>query len=156
MKTLRPLLLLGILNFAFLIFNSSGQDYATAATAVDIPTDLAAATAGASNSTSGLTFRVPQNRDLIIQCTYTNSNAVNIGSNIVAGFDFTVDGTQYTTTHPVTVTLANAGTGYLSGAATINRTNVTGYARGRFSYLSATQTNAATVVSISIGVAKNP
>lgn len=104
---------------------------------ITIPGDLSWVTTATSNSTSGTAFDIPQNTDLIITPTVHASGAST--SNVVYGFDLTLDGTTWTTTAPIQGTIGPLkGATPITGFIYVNRTNLTGAKQLRLGQVSTT------------------
>ncbi len=116
---------------------------------ITIPGDLTWVTTATSNSTSGTAFDIPQNTDLIFYPTVHASGAST--SNVTYGFDLTPDGTNWTTSHPVSGIVVLTGATSATGYIYISRTNLTGAKQLRLGSVStpsvATITNDAMRVS---------
>lgn len=138
-------LVTGLLIGAAALAIAATQNYAS----INIPGDLTWVTTSTSNSTSGATFDIPQNTDLIILPTVHASGAST--SNVVYGFNVTPDGTNFTTTAPiqggVILNGATAATGYIF----VSRTNLTGMKQLRFGYCSTTSVATITNDAIRVG-----
>lgn len=113
---------------------------------IDIPSDLATVTNGATfTSTSGLPLTLPRDKDIGV---FIKHNSLNTGtSNTIYGFDFQI-GTNWTATAPLRLTLACTGTTANDGYFYISRTNFTGVNAIRFGRLSTTQLTNVTPSSI--------
>lgn len=120
-------------------------------TSVNIPAALAAVTNATATATTGTAFALPQGTAWSIAVTMTN---VNVGTNGTAtpGFDFSPDGTNWTTIAPLKLPAAPMfGTTNVCTGTNFNNAGFNGWQFGRFSYLSANTTNGVVPVTIMVG-----
>lgn len=107
---------------------------------------------GAYVSNVDYSFPVPQNAQLIIQPMFAGANASV--SNATVSFNLDVAGngdTNFTTTLPITATVALNGTTNVVGNTIVNYTNVTGEARMRLDQASTSALTNVTFLGLKIG-----
>lgn len=120
---------------------------ATRADEIDISTNLASVVNGTSNSTSGAEYRLPYVSDYVLVPRIT---AAGVGtSNVTFGLNLRV-GRDWTTTLPITVTVAANGTNSVVAYSYLNHTNLIGVSALRLDQVVTTQTNAVTISGLGI------
>lgn len=116
---------------------------------INVPTALASVNNQTLATTTGTPFDIPQGVAFVIQPDFTAASTGT--SNVIFSFNLSTDGTNYSTTYPLTVTNTCNGTTNVIGGTVIPAATLAGYKKGRFDQVSTTQGNAVTINAIRTG-----
>ncbi len=113
---------------------------------INVPSAVANVTNNTITSTNGTAWAIPQNVPITFQIDFTPASPG--GSNFATGFEFSGDGTNWTTTQPLVLTAACSGATNRVYGTNVAASVFAGWQWLRCGYTSTTQTNGLTLNAI--------